>query len=59
MSNIVKIIASVVFLAALAAPASARFDADDSALSAYPRFGSGQRMQHWSAPDTLINRPAR
>ncbi len=59
MSNIVKIIASVAFLSALAAPVSARFDADEGGLSAYPRFGAEFRMQHWSAPGTLINRPVR
>jgi hypothetical protein len=53
MTTITKIIASVAVLSALAvAPASARIDGDDSALSAYATFGA----QVQSA-DILVNRP--
>jgi hypothetical protein len=56
MSTIAKVLASVAVLSALvAAPASARFDGDDSALSAYARFGADHNG-HQSA-DVLVNRP--
>jgi hypothetical protein len=46
MTTITKIIASVAILSALvAAPASARFDGDDSALSAYATFAGQHNVQ--------------
>jgi hypothetical protein len=50
MNTITKVIASIAFLAALAAPAAARIDNEDHA-SAYPQFNSSQ------ARDVLVNRP--
>jgi hypothetical protein len=56
MTTITKTIASLAILSALAVPASARFDGDDSALSAYANFGSAQNAQ---SADVLVNRPNR
>jgi hypothetical protein len=56
MSTMTKILASVALLSLLAAPASARIDGDDSALSAYARFGAEQHVQ---SADVLVNRPGR
>jgi hypothetical protein len=50
MNTITKVIASVAFLAVLAAPASARMD-DEGGASAYPQFSAAQ------AQDLLVNRP--
>lgn len=55
MSTIAKAIASLAVLSALAAPAAARFDGDDSALSAYARFGSEHNA---NSGHVLVNRPA-
>jgi hypothetical protein len=55
MSTITKIIASVAVLSALAvAPASARIDGDDSALSAYATFGGQHNVQ--PAQNVHVNR---
>jgi hypothetical protein len=46
MATIIKVIASLAFLSVLAtAPASARIDGDDSALSAYATFGAQHSVQ--------------
>jgi hypothetical protein len=49
MNTMTKIIASLAFVAVLAAPASARMDNEDGA-SAYPAFSAAK------ARDTLVNR---
>jgi hypothetical protein len=54
MSTIAKAIASVAVLSALAVPASARFDANDSVLSADATFGVERAAQ---GATILINRP--
>jgi hypothetical protein len=57
MSTITKVLASVAVLSALvAAPASARFDGDDSALSAYPRFRAEHNVQ---GGNVVVNPRAR
>jgi hypothetical protein len=55
MNTITKILAFAAVLSALAvAPASARFDGDDSTLSAYATFGG---QHHVDPADVLVNRP--
>ena len=56
MSTLTKVLASLAFLAILAAPASARIEGDEGGLSAYPQFGA-ERSTDWRAPGTLVNRP--
>lgn len=56
MTTIAKLIAAVAFVSALAAPASARFDGDDSALSAYSDFGSAHNVR---SAQIFVNRPSR
>jgi hypothetical protein len=57
MTTITKVVASVAFLSVLAAaPASARIEGDDSALSAYADFGSAHNAP---SADVLVNRPIR
>lgn len=57
-TNIAFLVAAVL-LANLVAPASARFDGDEGAASAYPRFRSehGQSTGGYGSSDLLINRP--
>lgn len=55
MTTITKVIASLAFLALLAAPASARMD-DDGGRSAYPQFGA-EGPGYWQTPNTYVNRP--
>lgn len=49
-----KLVLSAALVALLSAPASARFDADEGGLSAYPRF-SKQRVM--TSATHLVNRP--
>jgi hypothetical protein len=51
-----KLIISAALVALLSAPASARFDADEGGLSAYPRFTKSERTQ-MSQAGHLVNRP--
>jgi hypothetical protein len=51
-----KLIISAALVALLSAPASARLDADEGGLSAYPRFTKSERTQ-MSQAGHLINRP--
>ena len=59
MRTNIKLIIFAALLAALVAPASARFDGDEGGASAYPRFRHERNLTtgvHGSA-DLLINRP--
>jgi hypothetical protein len=53
MTTMTKVIASLAFLALLAAPASARIEGDEGGASAYPQFGA----ERANGPGTLVNRP--
>jgi hypothetical protein len=59
MKTNIKLIISAALLAALMAPASARFDGDEGGASAYPRFRYDRNVStdRRGASDLLINRP--
>jgi hypothetical protein len=57
MTTMTKVVASIAFLALLAAPASARIEGDEGGLSAYPQFGAERNSDWRAAPGTLVNRP--
>jgi len=53
MTTMTKVIACLAFLAAFAAPASAR--RVDEGLSAYPQFGA-EGPGYWQSPGVYVNR---
>jgi hypothetical protein len=54
INTMTKVIASLAFVALIAAPASARNNGEG--MSAYPQFGA-EPDGYWQAPATYVNRP--
>lgn len=54
INTMTKVIASLAFVALIAAPASARNNGE--AMSAYPQFGA-EPDGYWQTPGTYVNRP--
>jgi len=59
MKTNIKLIISAALLAALVAPASARFDGDEGGASAYPRFRYERSLGTDVRANVLINRQYR